>query len=153
MSAALAFSLEGFIAFALPGERIAVASPFGGVSSRTRWCSHCPHKMLLVWLVECGLGMRKWWGTGTRIAGAGVVVGATLPFTCTLVCVFVWVGVLDTPTIPFSGAKTFSGWLGGSVLSLGQLGSRACCWSQGSCCVVGCCCCCCVVVIVVVIVC
>ena len=42
------------------------------------------------------------------IAGAGVVV-ATPPFTCTFVHDFVWVGVLDTPTIPFSGARMFLG--------------------------------------------
>ena len=80
-------------------------------------------------------------GDGNRvrvIAGAGVVVEATPPFPCMLVHVFVWVGVLDTPTIPFSGARTFLGWLGGGVLSSGQLGSRACCWGRESCCVVGC---------------
>ena len=37
------------------------------------------------------------------IAGAGVGVEATPPFTCTLVCTSVWVGVLETPTIPFFG--------------------------------------------------
>ena len=53
------------------------------------------------------------------IAGAGVVVEATPPSTCALVHASVRVGVLDTPTIPFSGAGTFSGRLGGDALSSG----------------------------------
>ena len=87
------------------------------------------------------------------IAGAGVVVEATPPFTCALVRASVWVGVLDTPTIPFSGPGSF---LGGDTLSSGQLGGRACCWGWGSCCVVGCGCvvvvvgCCCILLFVVV---
>ena len=54
------------------------------------------------------------------IAGAGLVVEATPPFTCMLVCAFVWVDVSDTPTIPFSGAGSsfLSGQLGGSAASL-----------------------------------
>ena len=53
------------------------------------------------------------------IAGAGVVVEATPPFTCALVRASVWVDVLDTPTIPFSGAGMFLGQLGSSALSSG----------------------------------
>ena len=53
------------------------------------------------------------------IAGASVVMEATPPFTCMLVRASVWVGVSDTPTIPFSRARTFSGRLGGGVLSSG----------------------------------
>jgi len=53
------------------------------------------------------------------IAGAGVVVEATPPSTCALVRASVRVGVLDTPTIPFSGAGTFLGRLGGGALSSG----------------------------------
>ena len=90
-------------------------------------------------------------GEGVRaIAGAGVVVEATLPFTCTLVHA-VWVGVSDTPTIPFFRARTFSGRLGGSALSSGLLGGRAYCWGQESGCIIGCCCsgCCSIIVVVV----
>ena len=83
------------------------------------------------------------------IAGAGVVVEATSPSTCALVRASVRVGVSDTPTIPFSRARTFSGRLGGGALSSGRLDSRACCRGRGSCCVVGCDC---VVVVVAVVV-
>ena len=87
-----------------------------------------------------GDGNRDKDGDRTRaIAGAGVVVEATPPFACTLVCATIWVGVLDTPTIPFSGAGLCSGRLGSDALSSGQLGGRACCWGQGSGCVVGYC--------------
>ena len=65
------------------------------------------------------------------IAGAGVVVEATPPSTCVLVHASVRVGVLDTPTIPFSGARTFPGRLGSSALSSGRLGGGACCWGWG----------------------
>ena len=59
-------------------------------------------------------------GNGARtIAGAGVVMEATPPFTCVLVHASVWVGVSDTPTIPFSRARMFSGQLGGGALSSG----------------------------------
>ena len=43
MSAALAPPLEGFAVSALPGGRTAVASPYGGASSRARQCSHHSH--------------------------------------------------------------------------------------------------------------
>ena len=83
------------------------------------------------------------------IAGAGVVVEATPPSTCVLVRASVRVGVSDTPTIPFSRARTFLGQLGGSAFSSGRLGGRACCCGRGSCSVVGCDC---VVVVVAVVV-
>ena len=54
------------------------------------------------------------------IAGAGVVVEATPPSTCVLVCASVQVAVSDTPTIPFSRSRTFLGRLGGGALSSGQ---------------------------------
>ena len=105
------------------------------------------------------MGDRDGDGAGA-IAGAGVVVEATPPSTCALVRASVRVGVLDTPTIPFSGAGTFLGRLGGSALSSGRLGGRAYCWGWGSCCVVGCGCvvvvvavvvgCCCILLLVVV---
>ena len=62
-------------------------------------------------------------GAGT-IAGAGVAVKATPPFTCTLVCATVWVGVSDTPTILFSG--TGSSFLSGRLNS-GAAGLAASC--------------------------
>ena len=64
------------------------------------------------------VGDRDGDGAGA-IAGAGVVVEATPPFTCALVRATVWAGVLDTPTIPFSGAGMFLGQLGSSALSSG----------------------------------
>ena len=96
---------------------------------------------------EAVVGNRDGDKTGA-IAGAGVVVEATPPFTCTLVRASVWVGVLDTPTIPFSGAGLCLGQL---ALFSGQLGSRACCWGWESGYVVGCYYsgCCCVIVVVV----
>ena len=65
-------------------------------------------------------GVRVGDGDGAgAIAGTGVVVEATPPSTCVLVRASVQVGVSDTPTIPFSRARTFSGRLGGGVLSSG----------------------------------
>jgi len=65
-------------------------------------------------------------GEGAAAAGAGVVVQATPLFTST----HAWVGVLSTPTIPFTGVGAF-------FSCLGWLGGRACCWGRGSCCVIG----------------